>query len=130
MDTPTKEEVTDLVRWLAPQFGLSPDLIIRQCNAESAFHQAAVSPCGALGLMQLMPATAKELGVDPKKWRENITGAMRYMQRLTKKYGDCGKALAAYNWGPGHLDKLLTTNPKDWSDHLPKETKNYLIKIL
>lgn len=127
---PTREEVEAFIRWLAPQFGLDPELHLRQCQTESGFNQAAVSSCGAIGLMQLMPATAAELKVDPRIWRENVTGGLRYMQRLRVRYGEYDKALAAYNWGGGHLDRLLTTNATDWREHLPAETKNYLTKIL
>ena len=128
---PTKPEVEAFIRWLAPQFGLNVETQLRQCQAESGFNQAAISPCNAIGLMQLLPDTAKDLGVDPKKWRENVTGGLRYMKQLRARYaGDYARALAGYNWGMGHLDKCLTVHGERWRDFLPTETKNYLNKIL
>jgi len=128
--TPTREDVENFIRWLAPQLGLDSDLHLRQCQAESGFNQAAISPCGAIGLMQLMPKTAESLKVDPKDWRQNVNGGLKYMASLKKKYGEYPKALAAYNWGPGNLDKCLTAHGSDWRAFLPTETKNYLNKIL
>jgi soluble lytic murein transglycosylase-like protein len=127
---PTRTEIEQFIRWLAPQFGLDAELHLRQCHAESNFNQAAISPCGAVGLMQLMPATAAELKVDPKDWRQNVTGALKYMARLKAKYGEYPKALAAYNWGGGHLDKCIAAHGDKWREHLPAETSAYLLKIL
>jgi soluble lytic murein transglycosylase-like protein len=119
-----------MIRWLAPQFGLDCDTAIKQCQAESSMNQEAKSGCGARGLMQLMPDTAKELGVDPTRWQDNIHGGLKYMKRLKAQFGSIDKALAAYNWGPGHLSKLLSEHPGDWRAHLPLETQNYLTKII
>jgi soluble lytic murein transglycosylase-like protein len=92
-------------------------------QAESSFNHQAVSPAGAQGLMQLMPATAKELGVDnPFDPEQNVMGGTRYLKSLLDRYeGDLDKALAAYNWGMGNLER----NP----DALPAETRNYQSKV-
>jgi soluble lytic murein transglycosylase-like protein len=128
---PTKEQVEDLIRQLAPAHDLDSELICRQCEAESGFRQEAVSRCGALGLMQLMPATAKELHVNPEIWTENVEGGIRFMARMMFRFGnDPAKALAAYNCGPGRLAGLLEVFGLEWREHLPDETKNYLDKIL
>lgn len=127
---PTRAEVESLIRSLAPGHGLDPEAAIRQCEAESSFHQEARSGCGAIGLYQLMPATAKWLKVNPLDWRENVAGGLKYMGLLKQQYGTLDKALAAYNWGPGNLNKALAEHPDDWRDHLPSETAHYLTRIL
>jgi soluble lytic murein transglycosylase-like protein len=67
---------------------------------ESRFDQAAVSPKGARGVMQLLPTTASELGVDPADLRSNIDGGAAYLARMMRRFGDVKLALAAYNAGP------------------------------
>jgi soluble lytic murein transglycosylase-like protein len=67
---------------------------------ESRFNQAAVSPKGARGVMQLLPTTASELGVDPADLRSNIDGGAAYLARMMRRFGDVKLALAAYNAGP------------------------------
>lgn len=85
----------------ATRLGVSPDLILRQMNRESRVRPDAVSPKGARGPMQLMPGTAKDLGVDPDDPYQNITGGITYMKRqLDTHGGDERLALAAYNAGP------------------------------
>lgn len=108
----------------AQKYGINPDLFVRQIQAESAFNPAAVSSAGAIGLGQLMPATAKELGVDPTDPAQNLEGAARYMKQLLGRYkGDQTLALAAYNAGMGNVDK---------AGGVPnfKETQNYIAKIM
>ena len=108
----------------AQKYGLDPDMFVRQIQAESAFNPAAVSSAGAIGLGQLMPATAKELGVDPTDPVQNLEGAARYMKQLLGRYdGNQTLALAAYNAGMGNVDK---------AGGVPnfKETQNYIAKIM
>jgi hypothetical protein len=108
----------------AQKYGLDPDMFVRQIQAESAFNPAAVSSAGAIGLGQLMPATAKELGVDPTDPAQNLEGAARYMKQLLGRYdGNQTLALAAYNAGMGNVDK---------AGGVPnfKETQNYIAKIM
>jgi soluble lytic murein transglycosylase-like protein len=131
MPKPTKEEVILYIRTLCGGLRLNPDLAIRQCERESAFDQDAVSPCGAIGLMQLMPATATWLKVDPHVWQANVKGALQFMQSLLIQYKwDYAKALAAYNWGPGNLNKAIKAHGDAWRTALPKETADYLTFIL
>ena len=89
---------------LAARFDLSPSLIEALVWQESRWRETAVSPVGARGLAQLMPATARELGVDPNDPFANLEGGARYLrQQLDRFDGDLEKALAAYNAGPGRV---------------------------
>ena len=63
------------------------------------------SKAGALGIMQLMPGTAAQLGVNPNDEAQNVAGGTAYLESLFQKYGKWFDALAAYNWGPGHVDR-------------------------
>ena len=107
----------------AQRYGIDPDLFVRQIQAESSFRPDAVSAAGAIGLGQLMPSTAKELGVDPNDPVQNLEGAARYMRQQLDRFGDPALALAAYNAGP---DRVVKANG------IPniKETQNYVAKIL
>lgn len=107
----------------AQKYGIDPDLFVRQIQAESAFRPDAVSSAGAIGLGQLMPATAKELGVDPNDPAQNLEGAARYMKQQLDRFGDPALALAAYNAGPSRVAK---------ANGVPNitETQNYVAKIL
>jgi len=90
----------------AQRLGVSPDLVLRQMHVESGGNPKAVSPKGARGPMQLMPATAKELGVDPDDPYQNITGGVTYLRKQLDAFGgDEARALAAYNAGPAAVRK-------------------------
>jgi soluble lytic murein transglycosylase-like protein len=89
--------------------------------------------------MQLMPATAKELGVNAKNPEQNVEGGSRYLQRMINKYDSQEIALAAYNWGPGNIDRAIRKvraagKRVTWSNILnevrvPKETRQYVSKV-
>ena len=113
----------DLAYKTAVKYGIDPDLFVRQIAAESNFNPAAKSSAGAIGLGQLMPATARELGVDPNDPVQNLDGAARYMKQQLQRFGDPALALAAYNAGPSRVAK---------AQGIPniKETQNYVSKIL
>jgi soluble lytic murein transglycosylase-like protein len=85
-------------------YDISPRLLEALVWQESRWNQAAVSRTGAIGLAQLMPGTARDLGVDPRDPIQNLTGGARYLrQQLNRFNGDVEKALAAYNAGPGRV---------------------------
>ena len=105
--------------------GVRPDLVRAVVQVESAFNPYARSPKGALGLMQLMPATAREFGVaNPFNAVENVRGGVAYLRRLLDRYGNNEQlALAAYNAGPGAVDKYGESVPPY------RETQNYVSRI-
>ena len=96
----------DLADAAADRYGLSRALVRSVMAAESAAQPGAISAKGAIGLMQLMPGTARDLGVDPKDPAQNVDGGTRYLRDLLIRYdGQLWHALAAYNAGPGAVDK-------------------------
>ena len=111
----------------AEKLSLNPDFALRIAQKETgnlANPESAVSPAGALGVMQLMPRTARGLGVkDPLNPDENIPGGLRYAKQMLDKYGDEKLAAMAYNWGPGNVDKWLKSGKG--IEALPRETRNY-----
>ena len=116
-------DYVELARQKALKYGLNPDLFVRQIQAESSFNPNAVSPKGAIGLGQIMPATAKELGINPNDPDQNLDGAARYMRQQLDTFGDYSLALAAYNAGAGNVRK---------AGGIPNftETQNYVSKIM
>ena len=102
-------EPKELVTQAALRNGLPPDLLHSIAAVESGYRQDAVSPKGAVGIMQLMPRTAKELQADPTDPEQNVDAGARYLRELLIKYIDdpwqLRKALAAYNAGPAAVDR-------------------------
>ena len=90
---------------------------------ESAYNPAAVSRAGAIGLGQLMPDTAAELGVDPQDWRQNLDGSARYLAMMLAEFGDMPLALAAYNAGPDAVREHGGIPPF-------RETQNHVQRVL
>ena len=115
----------DMIKAIASQKDISPALLKAVMAQESAGNPNAVSPAGAQGLMQLMPETALWLKVsDPFDPYQNLTGGTIYLKSLLKYYhGDLTNTLAAYNWGPGNLQRKGLAN-------IPKETKNYIERVM
>lgn len=88
---------------VAARYGLDPRLLAALVWAESGFDPSVVSPAGAIGLTQLMPATAASLGVDPCDPLQNLEGGARYLRAQLDRFGRLDVALAAYNAGPGRV---------------------------
>ncbi len=94
----------DAIAVAAVRYDLSPALLDAVARTESRYDPEAVSPAGAIGIMQLMPATARALGVDPHDPVQNILGGAAYLRAQLDRFdGDIAKALAAYNAGPGRV---------------------------
>jgi soluble lytic murein transglycosylase-like protein len=114
-------DIDGIIERVGQALGLDPSLIKAVIKAESNFNERAVSPAGAQGLMQLMPGTAREMGVkDPFNPMDNIWGGARYLKRMLDSHGgNLNKALAAYNWGPGNLRR-------SGGRSMPRETRRYI----
>jgi soluble lytic murein transglycosylase-like protein len=121
--TSTEIDFSELVRQSAKANGVDPLLVHSMIQVESGYNPYAVSPKGAEGLMQLMPSTARMLGVansfDPQ---QNIEAGVRYLKYLQSVYKDDRMALAAYNAGPGAVEKYK------WIPPYP-ETQNYVYQV-
>jgi len=122
---PASGKIARMVRSLAPNFSLDPNLVLAVVEAESGFNSRAQSPKNAQGLMQLIPATASRFGVkdvwDPE---QNLRGGMAYLRWLLDRFdGDVKLALAGYNAGEKAVERHGGVPPYD-------ETQNYVKKII
>jgi soluble lytic murein transglycosylase-like protein len=118
-----KEWLEPIIAKASSRYGVETGLIKAVIKAESNFNPSAVSSAGARGLMQLMPGTARSLGVndsfDPE---QNVMAGTRFLRDLLDRYnGNMDSALAAYNWGPGNVDRK--------PEHMPRETRDYLTRV-
>ncbi|HVD29098.1 MAG TPA: transglycosylase SLT domain-containing protein [Mycobacteriales bacterium] len=113
----------DLFSRAGARYGVDASLLAAVASQESSFNASAVSPAGAQGLMQFMPATAKGLGVNALDPTSAIDGAARYLSSLTKQFGSTELALAAYNAGPGTVTRYGGVPPYT-------ETQNYVRAVM
>ena len=123
LSSPT--DLEGIINQASRRHGVDVSLIKAVIKAESNFNPTAVSHAGAQGLMQLMPGTARGLGVtnsfDPE---QNVMAGTRFLKELLERYnGNIDAALAAYNWGPGNVDR------KGLGSALPSETRAYLARV-
>jgi len=124
----TSERLNELIRVTAERHNVNPELVRAVIKAESNGNPQAVSRKGALGLMQLMPSTAMELGVrDVFSPQDNLDAGVRYLRSLLQRYnGDLDRALAAYNAGAGAVDRARgVPRYRETQDYVKKITKSY-----
>ena len=123
--------IREQVEAAARRHSVPVDLAVRLATQESGLQQyrsngaLIVSSAGAIGVMQLMPATAAELGVDPRDAVQNIEGGMRYLRQMFDRFGDWKTAVAAYNAGPGRMARVLAGQAS-----IPSETAGYVLAIM
>ena len=117
----------DFYSEIAKRYNMPEALVRSIVKAESNGNARAVSPKGAIGLMQLMPGTARDLGADPTDPQQNVDAGTRYLKNLLARYEDkddqVARAVAAYNAGPGAVDKYKGVPPY-------KETQTYVRRVL
>lgn len=104
------------------KYAIPQNLLVAQCYTESRFNPNAKSPAGAMGIMQFMAPTARDFGIDPYDPFASIDAAGKYMAQLYRMTGDWSKALAAYNWGIGNVQRKGMSAA-------PSETRNYVAQI-
>jgi len=123
-----RAKIEEMIREVSARYRVDPALVRAVIETESNWNSTAVSKKGALGLMQLIPGTAQQLGVnnafDPK---QNLDGGVRYLHNLLERYnGDLDKALAAYNAGPGAVDRAGgIPQYRETRDYVQKVTDSY-----
>ena len=114
----------EMIKNAAQKFGVEFELAKAVATAESNMNQDVISKAGAVGVMQLMPSTAKSLGVDPYDEQDNIEGGVKYLRQMLDKFnGNVSHAVAAYNAGPGAVKKYGGVPPYS-------ETQNYVGRVL
>ena len=127
VSAPNPEPTKDIFDETAKKHGLPPALVRSVVKAESNYRADAISPKGAIGLMQLMPGTAKILGADPSDPAQNVDAGTRYLRELLARYekddDQVARAIAAYNAGPGAVDKYHGVPPY-------RETQDYVRRVL
>jgi len=124
VNSSSKTTFDDLIKEYAQKYQIDHRLAKRLIEAESNFDPDAVSPRGAMGLMQLMPQTCQDLGIkDPFDERENLEGGMRYLRGLLNQFGSLPLALAAYNAGPSRVKEYGGIPPYS-------ETQEFVKKVI
>ena len=129
----TPADTLSLLDKAAKDYDLDPRILHAQARQESGLglDNEAVSSKGARGVMQLMPRTAKSLGVDAHDTAQNVDGGARLMGQLRKRFGGrYDRALAAYDWSPDKVQAAIDTYGDKWLEHTPDETQKYVHNIL
>lgn len=120
----TLEEIKTTIVNQAVELGIDPALALSIAKVESNFRMEARSSCGAVGVFQLMPSTAKKIGINPYSLSDNIRGGLKYYLMMYRMFGSVELALAAYNAGPGNVKRYNNTVPPFG------ETKRFVEKIM
>lgn len=138
----TTDQIKALIIETARRNGTNALQALAQAKAESGFNQSAVSPVGAIGVFQLMPGTAADLGVNPYDLYQNIDGGTRYIRQCNNWFpGRLDLALSAYNWGIGNTYRMIwgsTSKPPQtaWPStetvmqSVPNETLDYINRVI
>jgi soluble lytic murein transglycosylase-like protein len=122
--------IVDDIAAEAQRQGVNPALAIEVATAESGLNpNTPDSRTGAIGLFQLEPATAAEMGVNPRDVAQNISGGIGYLKKQLARFGDVAAALAAYNWGASNVANAIARFGAQWLQHIPSETSAYIAKI-
>ena len=112
------------------QYALPDRLLARVAAQESNFEPGAFNESsGARGMMQIVPKWHPGVNVTDLDPRDDIFYAGKYLRENHNRFGSWSKALAAYNWGPGNLQKAITEHGDDWKSFAPMETKNYVNNV-
>lgn len=107
----TSHEIKDIIVKTAVSMGVDPCVALSIAKQESNFQNHKQNPSGAVGVFQLMPSTARRMGLNPYNLNDNIKGGILYYQMMYKKFGSMDLALAAYNAGPGNVAKYKGVPP-------------------
>ncbi len=116
----TPSEIQSLIVGSASNYGVPPSIALAVAQQESGYDQGAIGSSGEVGVFQLMPGTAAELGVNPYNLSENVNGGLAYLSQQYQRFGSWDMALAAYNAGPGRVA----------SGNVPASTRSYVSNIL
>ncbi len=109
----------DLITAAANKYAVPPSLALAVATRESGLNQSAVGTSGELGVFQIMPGTARDLGVDPSNLEQNVDGGVRYLSQLYQKLGDWRLALEAYNGGIGNVQRgTVSSAAQSYADAL------------
>lgn len=117
-----QSHINEVIERQSARHDVSPELIRAVVAQESGGNPGAMSKAGAIGLMQLMPDTARSLGVNPYDMEQNVDGGIRYLKEMAKRFDSLDEVLAAYNAGPGAVQKFGGVPPY-------AETQDYVKKI-
>lgn len=119
----TSSRFQDIIHQAASKYGVDEDLVHAVVQAESDYNPSCRSGAGAVGLMQLMPGTARSLGVDANDPAQNVDGGVRYLRQQLDRFGEVDLAVAAYNAGPGAVSRYHGVPPY-------RETQAYVKRVL
>lgn len=114
------EEIRSLIVATASKYGVPSTIALAVAQQESGYDQGAIGSSGEVGVFQLMPGTAAELGVDPYNLQQNINGGLAYLSQQYQTFGSWDLALAAYNAGPGSVT----------AGRIPATTRSYVSSVL